>query len=132
MASNLYAKTYRTEPRNQKKNEEFAFVSYMDEPNTFSVVSSKRLFDIDKFRKGFIREKNKTFRIMVERAGKYILYNTFVQYFISFQGTLAEMEHFAKETEEASAYTLNTERWYPTPKCGTNDKDHRSTRIKIK
>ena len=74
MTSNLYAKNYRTEPRMQK-NEEFAFISYTDEPNTFSVVSIKRLFEVDKFRKGFIREKNKNYRIVVERTGKHPLHS---------------------------------------------------------
>lgn len=68
MTCNAYAKPYRTESRVQK-NEEFAFISYMDEPNSFSVVSVKRLIDMDPFKKGFIREKNKSYRISVEKTG---------------------------------------------------------------
>jgi hypothetical protein len=70
MTSNTYAKSYRTEPRTQK-NEEFAFISYMDESNSFSVVSVKRLIDVDTFGKGSIRERNKNYRIAVERTGKH-------------------------------------------------------------
>ncbi len=58
MVSNVYAKPYKANTRTQT-NEEFAFINYMDEPNSFSIVSVKRLIDVDKFRKGFIREKIK-------------------------------------------------------------------------
>ncbi|CAF1684586.1 unnamed protein product [Rotaria magnacalcarata] len=108
MASNTYAKAYRTDPRVQK-NEEFAFISYMEEPNSFSVVSVKRLIDVDQFRKGFIREKNKNYRITVERIG-----------------TLVDMEQLAKETEELSTYTMNadivsdTEEWLKRKKSSIN------------
>ncbi|CAF3418079.1 unnamed protein product [Rotaria socialis] len=108
MASNTYAKAYRTDPRVQK-NEEFAFISYMEEPNSFSVVSVKRLIDVDQFRKGFIREKNKNYRITVERIG-----------------TLVDMEQLAKETEELSTYTMNadivsdTEEWLKRKKSVIN------------
>ena len=127
MASNLYAKTYRTEPR-MPKNEEIAFISYTDEPNSFSVVSVKRLFDVDKFRKGFIREKNKNYRIVIiERTGRHTLYiSKFVRYLISLQGALTEMEQLAKETEEASSYTMNndvvsdTEEWHKRQRSFTN------------
>ena len=73
MSSNVYAKTYTTESRTQK-NGDFAIISYADEPNSYSLVSAKRLIDVDQFGKGTIRDKNKTYRIVVERTGKYILY----------------------------------------------------------
>ena len=115
MASNLYAKTYRTEPR-MPKNEEIAFISYTDEPNSFSVVSVKRLFDVDKFRKGFIREKNKNYRIVIiERTGRHTLYiSKFVRYLISLQGALTEMEQLAKET------VSDTEEWHKRQRSFTN------------
>lgn len=68
MASNEYAKSYKNGHR-ARREDEFAFISYMDEANSFSVVSVKRLFDIDRFGKGSIREKNKTYRIAVEQTG---------------------------------------------------------------
>ena len=77
MANNTYAKVYKTDPR-LKKNEEFAFISYTDEPNSFSVVSLKRLVDVDKFRKGYIRDKNKSYRIVVESTGNYSIDTTFL------------------------------------------------------
>ena len=69
MALNTYTKFYTREAK-EKNNEEFAFISYMDEPNSFSIVSFKRLINVDNFGKGSIREKNKTYRIAVERTGK--------------------------------------------------------------
>ncbi|CAF2017072.1 unnamed protein product [Rotaria magnacalcarata] len=48
MTQNAYAKLYTTEARG-KKDAEFAFISYMDEPNSFSVVSIKRLINADSF-----------------------------------------------------------------------------------
>ena len=68
MTLNLYAKSYSNESRS-RKNEEFAFISYMDEPNSYSIVASKRLIDVDKFGKGSILEKNKNYRIVVEKPG---------------------------------------------------------------
>ncbi|CAF3515017.1 unnamed protein product [Rotaria socialis] len=44
----------------------------MDEPNSFSVVSIRRLINVDSFGKGSIREQNKTYRITVERTGTLI------------------------------------------------------------
>jgi hypothetical protein len=41
----------------------------MDEPNSFSVVAVKRLIDVDQFGKGLIREKNKNYRVIVEKKG---------------------------------------------------------------
>jgi hypothetical protein len=70
MTLNAYAKSYRAEPRVQK-NQDYAFINYMDEPNSFSVVSVKRLVDIDRFGKGSIREKNKNYRITVARTGNF-------------------------------------------------------------
>ncbi|CAF4352097.1 unnamed protein product [Rotaria sp. Silwood2] len=67
MTFNAYAKFYATKSRSQK-NDEFAFISYMDEPNSFSVVSKKRLAHVDTFGKGTIRERNKTYRIIGERT----------------------------------------------------------------
>ncbi|CAF4344478.1 unnamed protein product [Rotaria magnacalcarata] len=119
MASNTYAKAYRTDPRVQK-NEEFAFISYMEEPNSFSVVSVKRLIDVDQFRKGFIREKNKNYRITVERIG-----------------TLVDMEQLAKETEELSTYTMNadivsdTEEWLKRKKSSINKNQDQTRKNKI-
>ena len=109
MATNLYAKCYRTESRTQK-DEEFAFISYMDEPNSFSVVSMKRLVDVDSFGKGHIREKNKNYRINVERTGKHRLCRSFSHRLITYnEGTLSEMEKIANEAEEASSYKMNTD-----------------------
>ena len=68
MTSNLYAKSYNSESRG-RKSEEFAFISFTDEPNSFSVVAVKRLIDVDQFGKGLIREKNKNYRVVVEKKG---------------------------------------------------------------
>lgn len=81
MSLNAYAKQYRTEARG-KNNEEFAFISYMDEPNSFSVVSVKRLINVDNLGKGCIREQNKTYRITVERTGKCGLYRFSLKLFL--------------------------------------------------
>ncbi|CAF1683756.1 unnamed protein product, partial [Adineta ricciae] len=71
---------------------DFAVISYVDEPNSYSLVSVKRLIDVDQFGKGTIREKNKTYRIVVERTG-----------------SKCDMERFAKDAETTSAYTMNAE-----------------------
>ncbi|CAF4481371.1 unnamed protein product [Rotaria socialis] len=86
----------------------------MDEPNSFSIVSIRRLINVDSFGKGSIREQNKTYRITVERTG-----------------TLIEMVQFAQEAEELSTYKMNsdvvsdTEEWFKRKKSLTrknNDK----------
>ncbi|CAF3739422.1 unnamed protein product [Rotaria socialis] len=91
MTQNAYAKSYTTEAQG-KKDAKFAFISYMDEPNSFSVVSIKRLINVDNFGKGSIREQNKTYRITVERTD-----------------TLIEMEQLAQEAEELSTYKMNSD-----------------------
>lgn len=79
MNCNDYAKQYRMDQR-AKKVDEFAFISYLDEPNTFSIVSTKRLIDIDSFERGFIRERNKAYRIHVERRGKQRIPTSYVDF----------------------------------------------------
>ena len=117
MTLNTYAKVYKTEARG-KKDEEFAFISYMDEPNSFSVISVKRLVDIDSFDKDFIREQSRIYRITVERIDKYRLCNSVIEYLFSIIGTLHEMEQLAKQAEERSTYNMNsdvvsdTEEWH--------------------
>ncbi|CAF4504860.1 unnamed protein product, partial [Rotaria sp. Silwood2] len=84
----------------------------MDEPNSFSIVSVKRLINVDNFGKGSIREQHKTYRITVERTG-----------------TLAEMEQLAKEAEQISTYAMNpdvvsdTEEWHKRKKS-LSSKNH--------
>ena len=73
MASNIYAKSYKMESR-ARKTDEYAFISYLDDSNTFSIVAVKRLIDVDQFRKGSIREKNKIYRISVEQTGNCVKY----------------------------------------------------------
>lgn len=82
MASNIYAKSYRMESR-ARKDDECAFISYLDDPNTFSVVAVKRLIDVDQFGKGSIREKNKIYRISVERTGNFV--ENLLKYFLLFK-----------------------------------------------
>ena len=74
--TNIYAKSYKIDSRPQKddKNDKYAFISYLDDPNTFSVVAFKRLIGVDQFGKGSIREQNKTYRISVERTGNSVKY----------------------------------------------------------
>ncbi|CAM4866613.1 unnamed protein product [Rotaria socialis] len=64
----------------------------MDEPNSFSVVSIRRLINVDSFGKGSIREQNKTYRITVERTGKLLIVQLFRQILAFYGiGTLIEM-----------------------------------------
>lgn len=71
MASNIYAKPYRVESKTRKN--EFSFISYLDEHNSFSIVYTNRLIDVDKLGKGYIREKEKMHRIAVEKSGNYLI-----------------------------------------------------------
>ncbi|CAF4228539.1 unnamed protein product [Rotaria socialis] len=104
----------------------------MDEPNSFSVVSIRRLINVDSFGKGSIREQNKTYRITVERTGKLLIVQLFRQILAFYGiGTLIEMVQFAQEAEELSTYKMNsdvvsdTEEWFKRKKSLTrknNDK----------
>ncbi|CAF3573732.1 unnamed protein product [Rotaria socialis] len=113
MTQNAYAKSYTTEAQG-KKDAKFAFISYMDEPNSFSVVSIKRLINVDNFGKGSIREQNKTYRITVERTD-----------------TLIEMEQLAQEAEELSTYKMNSDVVSDTEEWFNRKKNHRSEKIMI-
>jgi len=67
METNIYAKPYKVGSIARKN--EFSLITYLDESNTYSVVYTKRLIDIDEKQEGFIREKDKLHKIRVRRSG---------------------------------------------------------------
>lgn len=75
METNIYAKSYRVESKARKN--EYSLITYFDEPNTYSIVYTSRLIDLNSIQEGFIREKDKLHRIVQRKSGN----NSIFMYF---------------------------------------------------
>ena len=67
--SNIYEKLYKTSCRDKSSFEEYAFITYLDEPRTYSIVKANRLIDIDSNNNGIIN----TFEAMRPTGGSHYI-----------------------------------------------------------
>lgn len=63
---------WRERPCRTKPPDEYAFVTYIEELNLFSVVLLKRVTDIDSLNYGLLRDKGKPHRVYINYKGMSI------------------------------------------------------------
>ena len=92
-------------PCRTKPIDEYAFVTYTEEPNLFSVVLLKRVTGIDSLNYGLLRDNGKPHRVHIERKGKSSQ-ATHRRRITSILGSLAEMEGLSKTMHTTSTYGM--------------------------
>ena len=68
--TNIYQKLYKSSCRGKLATDEYAFITYPDEPKMFSIVKANRLINVDADGYGTIKDKTKFYRIEVIEKGK--------------------------------------------------------------
>ena len=70
--SNIYQKLYKTSRREKLSQDEYAFVTYLEEPGMYSIVKANRLIDIDSNNKGIIKDATGSYHVEVVEKGKIL------------------------------------------------------------
>ncbi|CAF4851694.1 unnamed protein product [Rotaria sp. Silwood1] len=70
--TNIYQKLYKTSRRDKSSSEEYAFITYLEEPGTYSIVKANRLIDIDSNNNGTIKDNKGSYRIQVVEKGSLV------------------------------------------------------------
>lgn len=67
--SNIYQKLYKTTRRDNLLSEQYAFVTYLDESDMYSIVKANRVLDLDTNNNGIIKDFKGTYRVQIVETG---------------------------------------------------------------
>jgi len=71
--SNIYQKLYTTSRRDNLSSEEYAFVTFLDEPAVYSIIKTNRLIDVDSRNNGIIKDIKGSYRVEVVEKGEILI-----------------------------------------------------------
>lgn len=67
--SNIYRKLYKTSRRDDSTSEQYAFITYLDESDMYSIVKVNRVLDVDANNNGIIKDVKGTYRVQIVEKG---------------------------------------------------------------
>lgn len=71
--SNIYQKLYKTSRRENATSDQYAFITYRDESDMYSIVKFNRVLEVDTNNNGIIKDAKGSYRVQIVEKGKVLI-----------------------------------------------------------